>query len=314
MPTSLLAPSSSLTRVGIDKIIKIDMDKQVRYASRYVNISPMSPRQRFEKRFGLQYQGLPVVKPENQTNAADVIKVVGERDYQPITYGLRFDVSGESQRADIYGVLAADVQKREIGKNFVRLENYEFCNVLNNQTSTTVGTRSYAGVDGVGLVSHLHPLADGAFFSNRGDGTSDIAFNQFNLETGIQRLMQQVNYNGDPDVYEGPYTLWVPAGMLLRAQRVVGSDKLQGTADNDVNASKAYINGVVTFGPYLTSTTAWGFIPSNKSESNIFGLEFMPVTSFVEDDGMAWTKRCNTIRTFGIYFDSWQKHYGTAGA
>lgn len=311
MSTTLSAPSPSLTRVGIDKIVLGDAKKVIRFANQFCNFTSL--KQRFEKRFGLAYQGMPTPKPEGTSLVADQMRVIGEKDYQPIMYASRYDVTLESQQADLYNALAKAAQSRAIGKQFAKLENYEFCNVLNNQSQTSVGSRSYTGIDGVALVSHSHPTASGTF-SNRGDGASDIALNQFNVETGIQRLALQVDYNGTPATYNGGLVLWCHPSRFMQTKRIVESAQLQGTSDNDENAIKQFVEKVIHFGAYSTSTTRWGLIPTSKEDTGIFGLEFIPMGYETEKDGMALTWRCNHYRSFGIYFDWWQNIWGTEGA
>jgi phage major head subunit gpT-like protein len=125
--------------------------------------------------------------------------------------------------------------------------------IFNNAFATVLG------YDGKVLCATDHPTSpdDSAAMSNKGV----LALTSTNLAT-TRRLMREFKDDRGNPVTVNPDTLIVPLELEETALIVTGSDKMPGTADNDINPQKK-VGWNVIVNPFMTDANAW-FVADGK--------------------------------------------------
>lgn len=124
--------------------------------------------------------------------------------------------------------------------------------VLNNATSTG----SWAGGDGVALLSTAHPRQDGGTFSNTLATPADLS------ETALEDVMIMIRTAKDDrglSIMLRPKKLVISPYLEYDAHRLLRTELRPGTGDNDINAIRSM--GVLSEAPAimtrLTDPSAW---------------------------------------------------------
>lgn len=165
-----------------------------------------------------------------------------------------------------YGVISRRASK--LADSMLKGREAEVANHMNLATSTAAGDK---GPDAVALASTSHPLADGSTWSNYGVSSALVTLGVQNLENAVQEIRSQKSHRGDPFPAMGPYILIVPPGLEMLAKRITGAKSYPQSNDNDPNPVGDTISHVLV-NPYITSTTTWALLSSNKNEH---GLGFL---------------------------------------
>jgi hypothetical protein len=119
---------------------------------------------------------------------------------------------------------------------------------------------SYVGGDGVELASSVHPNFSGGTWANELTTPADLS--EAALEQACIDIMKLTNDRG-LKISVVPQDLIIPVDLTFEAKRILGSDGRVDTANNDLNALKAFGKfGNVIVNHYLTDTNAW-FIRTN---------------------------------------------------
>ena len=203
----------------------------------------------YEEDVGTTGFGLAQIKPEGAALAYDDESQAYVTRYAPVVYALGFVVTREIFEDDQYDI---------VGKR--RAEALAFSL---RQTKETVGANvynrsensSYTGGDGVELASSLHPNFSGGTWANELATAADLS--EAALEQACIDIMKLTNDRG-LKISIVPESLIIPVDLVFEAKRILGSDGRVGSADNDLNAIKAFGKfGNVIVNHYLTDTNAW---------------------------------------------------------
>lgn len=119
-------------------------------------------------------------------------------------------------------------------------------NVINRATNT-----SYTGADGTVLAATTHPLVGGGTYSNL---LTAADLTQTSYEVAIQTIMDAVD-DQSLKIRLMPKTLVVPTGSTIRAKKILQSDRVTGSNDNDMNVVRNETDLVVV--PWITDADSW---------------------------------------------------------
>lgn len=193
---------------------------------------------------------------------------------------------------------------RHLAQSLIETKETLAANVLNRAFNA-----SYAGGDGVALVSASHPIVSGTFSNQL---ATAAALSQTSLEQMLVQIRNAVDNNGKrirltpKQIVTGPSNVFAAETLLKSALR-------PGTADNDINPVKSM--GMLSGGQAnlsrITSATSW-FIQTDAPE----GLKLLmrrpmekSMEGSFEDDAM----RYKATERYAIGFTDPRCVYGTAG-
>ena len=178
--------------------------------------------------------------------------------YTHRTVTLSFDVTEEAIEDNRYMKLGPKYS-RAMARSMRQTKEVYAANVLNNASTDT-----YAGGDGVGLLSTAHPLVGGGTASNELATPADIS------EDAIEQVLIMIRKckddRGLPAMIQ-PKDLIVSPDSEFNARRIIGNVNRPATADRDINAMKQagfFGKDPITL-TNLTDTDAW-FINTNAPD------------------------------------------------
>ena len=223
-----------------------------------------------------------------------------QREFVNLTYALGASVTREMYEDDQYdyinglpGMLAESMRQTE--------ETIAF-NHLNNGFSAT-----FLGADGVALFSAVHPLVAGGTFSNTPATASDLTMTS--LEQAVIDLMSFVD-DQSKYIKVTPRILVVPTALWAIGEKVLTSDRVVGSSDNDPNVVRGKMKLLVS--PYLTDSDAW-FVTTDVPT----GFRFYERRAAEIDKDNEFTTQNMAFVTTKRWSSGWinpRCAYGTAGA
>jgi hypothetical protein len=247
----------------------------------------------------------------------DEIKNIGSMDIYVVSYATGFGVTIEAEKVDKYNILGVAAQKQNVGRAIADTEDFVCADKFNNHTATTAyaqNTKGYVGVDAVAMVSHSHPTLSAANWSNRGDGTNDLAFSNLNIEKAISQMRQQKTYRDIEATMNGPFVLVVPTELEMAARRYVASGKLPQSANNDENVNVQAGITEVLCDPKLTSATAWWLVAANKEDRDLNFMRRLDLASMIADDPDTFQTKVTFNTEFTTFHAESFGIWGTTGA
>lgn len=270
----------------------------------------------FERVTGVSGSSVFQQVPEGSPIPTAQFSYIGARDYFVRKFGLGYAVSKEADRHDLYRVLEGEAIRNKLGMSRLNTRNIIGTLPLNN-AFTALSDGSNLCIDGQPLISHSHPLKVGTY-SNRGNGSADLALSVSALETAWQRLTLQPTFEGIRQPYRGKMYLVVPPQLEMVAHRLVLSPfRPQSTGDtfapNDRNIINASGRFDVFVNPYLTSATAWFLIPQNKAAHYLHLMTRMPL-----DVDIVWNAKQQVwevifTEEYFPFASYWHNVWGTTG-
>lgn len=217
------------------------------YDALYSKIFQMkSSTMRFEKEQGVT--GLPLAGVKNEGDSIGYNDPFQgfQKEYNNITYALGSIVTREMYEDDQYnyineipGMLAMSMRQTEETIGF---------NHLNRAFNP-----AFTGADGLSLCNASHLLVAGGTYSNQLATAADLS--QTSLETATQNLMDFVD-DQSLKIRVMPKCLVVPTALNHTALKLLETDFVVGSADNDKNTVKGLFKDLVV-SPYLTDADAW---------------------------------------------------------
>lgn len=203
----------------------------------------------FEKEQGVTGLGLAAVKEQGAGISYDDPYQGFQKEYVNVTYSLGAVVTREMFEDDQYnyingipGMLAKSLRQTE--------ETIAFNHLNRAQNS------NFTGADGTTLASASHPLVGGGTFRNQLATAADLT--QTSLEQACQDIMDWVD-DRSLKVRLMPKCLVVPTQSNFTSRRLLESDFVVGSADNDKNGLIGLFQDLIV-SPYLTDTDAWYII------------------------------------------------------
>lgn len=202
--------------------------------------------------------GAASVKAEGGEFALDEGGQAWTARYTHETIALGFVITEEALEDNLYE-RQGPKYARALARSMRHTKEIKAAAVLNNAFSS-----SYAGGDGVALLSTAHPLAGGGTFSNKLATPADLS------EQALEDIMIQIRRAKDDRGVPVALTakrLIIPPELEFTAIRLLQSNLRPGGNDNDINALRA--KGVFANDPAaitrLTDADAW-FIKTDCPE------------------------------------------------
>jgi len=189
---------------------------------------------------------------------------------------------------------------------FGRTKEVVHMNILNRAFNT-----SYNYGDTTSLVSTSHT-------TNYGNQSNRLAVDADISETSLENLIiqiQQAQDNVGNQIGLMPRALVVPPSLMMEAERIVGSQLQNDTANNAINVIKAkrYVQEILV-SPYLTDTDAF-FLTTDVSEGKGF-VHFDAIALHSAEEPLidGFGTKVKMAETYSATCFDWRAVYGSAGA
>ena len=189
------------------------------------------------------------VKPEGQGVTFDDAQETFTARYTNETIALAFAITEEAIEDNLYDRLASRYTKA-LARSMASTKQIKGAAVLNNGFDNT-----YAGGDGVALLSDAHPTLSGTF---RNELATAADLNETSLEQSLIDISAFTDERGLKIAARGMKMI-IPPQLQFTADRLMKSEGRVGTADNDINAIKnmGMIAEGYTVNHYLTDPDAF---------------------------------------------------------
>jgi hypothetical protein len=188
------------------------------------------------------------------------------------------------------------------------VEEGRAANVLNNGFTTELTP------DGVSLFNSAHALKGGGTARNRPSTDADLSASS--LQQALIDL--QTDQKDEAGHLAAPITnlkLVVPPALEFLAHRLLNSQQLPGTADNDVNPIKARRTWDLIVNPRLSDTDAWFIVAGSKAQHGLTFYRRVPIsTEPMAIDARTGNRIFKVRHRFSVGAWTWIGTYGTAGA
>jgi len=189
----------------------------------------VSTTHKFIRKQSLAPFGAMPAKGEGEEYSFDQIMPGYSKDFTPREYGMGFQYTETAQEDDDYDVLAQ--HSRYLGLSARILQETQAAAVLNN------GFSSQTTADGVALFSTAHTLKRGGTARNKPTVDADLSTSLLDTLRADMRTNTKLE-SGQLMRPARDFFLVVHPDNEGLALRICRSEKLQGTADNDINHLK----------------------------------------------------------------------------
>ena len=195
---------------------------------------------RFEKEQGVTGLGLAGLKDEGASIGYDDPFQGAQKEYVMTTYALGVNITRELADDEMYDYINSIPKK--LARSMRQTEETLAFNHLNNGS-----TAAFVGADGLTLFNASHTLVGGGTYRNQLAAAADLS--QTSLEQTLQDIMDWVDDRGLKINAKG-VTLVVPTQVNFRARKILGTEKVTGGNDKDMNPLNGALKLVVS--PFLT--------------------------------------------------------------
>lgn len=194
-------------------------------------------------------------KPEGESIRLDEPIQGGNLRYQPVSYGLGFQVTREMWDDDQYGIMRKVSQ--DFGGSIRQTIEAAAAAILNGAFTTT------KTIDGVTLCNTAHPLLGGGSYSNQ--VATNVAFSVSGLQEAILLFEKMKNERGllRRSVAE---RVSFPVDLQFKASEILHSSYKPYTGNNEVNVMQGRFTPEVNH--YYSSSTTW-FMLAKKSDTTL---------------------------------------------
>ena len=278
-----------------------------RYENEHEQIFSIETSDRaFEEEVMLTGFGSAPVKTEGAGMAYDTAQESFTARYTHETIAVACAVTEEAIEDNLYDRLSVRYTKA-LARSMSNTKQVKAASVLNN--GFTGGT--FAGGDGVALMSTAHPTAMGPDFANRPTVAADL--NETSLEQGIIDIAAFTDERG-LKVALTARKLVVPKELQFTAERLMKTSLRVATADNDINAivSMGLIPEGYVVNHYLTDTDAFFLLTDAPNGLKMFNRS--PVKTAFEGDFETGNVRYKARERYSFGFSDPRGIYGSPGA
>lgn len=239
-------------------------------------------------------------------------------DGQPVTYDEGGQLYVKRYTYDVYGlafaltkVLVEDGDHIRVGSTMSKHLAQAMDETLETVTANHLNrafNASYAGGDGVALISASHPVIGGV----QSNVLTSAALSQTSLEQALIQVRQAQDSRGKR-IRLTPKKLVIHPSNMLTAEVLLKSVLRTGTNNNDINPVKTTtsLSDAVVISR-LTSPTAW-FLQTDARD----GLKVLwrrKLEKAMEGDFETDSVRYKSTMRFGSGWTDWRSMYGNAGA
>lgn len=291
---------SKLMFPGLNKIYLMTLDSYPEEFSKFYNTQTSTMKQ--EEDVAVDGFGLVPEKAEGAQPTFDYIKLSDSKIYTHKTYVLGYEVTEELFEDEQYGVIrkATTMLATAVRQTTDTLG----AGVLNNAFSA-----AHVGVDALALCHIAHPQSKSGG-TNANKPTTDVDFDITALVSAQQTIEMWQDANGLPMLKKPRY---VVSGPMQRdiITKVLGSEKMPGTTDNDINATRSMDLQMMIL-HYLTDPDAW-FILSAPSDHYMNWFWRVKPKFRNYDDPATGNARFQTRFRCSYGFTHWPGVYGSSG-
>jgi phage major head subunit gpT-like protein len=245
-------------------------------------------------------------KPEGTPYPTDVLMPGNQKTVTHTEFGMAFEVTQTALEDDRFAQLKKYAMWLAFSAGYVCEKRA--ANLLNNGFTTEVTA------DGLSIFNTGHVLVRGGTFRNR--PSSDVALSWTSLKNAIVDLSTETKHDsGQIALAAQKLILVVPPALEMLADRIVNSNGLPQSTDNDRNSIKSRRDISIVANPLLTSTTAWYLLSANKEMHGIKAYERVPISQEPPTTDPRTRSRLYPIRfRYSWFADVPQNSWGTAGA
>ena len=201
---------------------------------------------RFEKEQGVTGLGLAMEKTEGSPATFDNPFQGLQKEYSNTVYTLGTTVTREMVHDEMYSYI--NMLPELLANSLYQTEETLAFNHLNRHA-----TAGFTGADGLTLSNASHTLVGGGTYRNQLATASDLT--QTSLETALQDLMDFVD-DQSLKIVVNAVSLVVPTALNFTARKLLETDRVVGTADNDKNPIPGVFKNLIV-SPWLTDTDTW---------------------------------------------------------
>jgi hypothetical protein len=286
---------------GLNKVYLMTLDSYPSEYEKYLNIESSSLKD--EDDIVIDGFGLVPEKGEGDPPTFDFIKQSNEKNYLHKTYVLGYEVTEELFEDEQYGVI--NKATAMLATAVKQTRDTLGANVLNNGFATTI----YLGVDAKGLCATDHPLSkSGGTVANR--PAVEVDFDATSLASALQTIETWKDANGLPMLKRPKYVISGPNQRDI-ITKVLGSEKMPGTNDNDLNAVREWeLEKMILH--YLTDDDAW-WITTRPMDHYMKWFDRVKPKFKNYDDPNTGNARFTTRFRCSSGFTTWQGVYGSQG-
>lgn len=277
-------------------------------------LEPMHPKlfkqldttSKFIRKQSIAPFGAMPTKSDGAEYSFDQIMPGYTKDFTPVEYGFGFQWSQTAQEDDEYDVLAQ--KSKWLGFSARVLQETQAALVYTNAFTTQTTA------DGVALSSTSHTLKRGGTASNRAAVDSDLTPTSLATMRALMRTQTKLESGQLVRPAKDLYLVHHPSNEGL-VVRLLKSEGLQGTANNDTNEFKQTMDCVGLTWEYLADEDAW-FLQARKTSAHGL-IQVNRLKPKLSAQQIAWQtgNMIVTIRCRQIWdsFD-WRNFAGTPGA
>ena len=247
-------------------------------------------------------------KPEGQPYATDLLRPGHEKRVSHTEFGLGFEVTETALEDDRYDQLTKYGMWLTFSADYVLAKRA--WNIFNNGF-TTENT-----ADGLSIFNTAHVLAgpSGGTFRNRPSAEVDLSW--ATLRDAIIDLETETKHDsGQLAASVQSLKLIVHPSNEMLADRILNSNGLPGSADNDRNSIKSRRDISIVVSKLLTDPDAWYLVASDSNMHGIRAFERVPMQQGEPRTDARTGNRLYTLRGrysfYGLYP---QNSWGTSGA
>ena len=228
----------------------------------------------FEEEVMLSGFGNASVKPEGQGVSFDDAQETFTARYTNETIALAFAITEEAIEDNLYDRLASRYTKA-LARSMASTKQIKGAAVLNNGFDNT-----YAGGDGVALLSDAHPTLSGNF---RNELATAADLNETSLEQSLIDIAAMTDERGLRIAAKGVKMI-IPSANQFNAERLMKSQGRTQTADNDINAinSMGMIPQGYRVNNFLTDPDSFYIVTDVPNGMKMFSRT--PLTTSMEGD------------------------------
>lgn len=245
-------------------------------------------------------------KPEGETYAMDTLRQGYTKDFTHTEAGLGFEVTQTALEDDAENLLTRAGEWLAFSARYV--EEGRAANPFNNGFTTELTP------DGVALFSTSHALKGGGTAKNRPSTDADLSATSL-TQAMIDVQTDQKDEAGHLAAPITSWTLYVPPTLEFLAKRLVASQGLPGSADNDINPIKALRTWDIVVNPRLSDPDAWFLVAGSKAQHGLTFYRRVPITMEpMSIDARTGNRIFKVRHRFSVGAWTWVGCYGTAGA
>lgn len=295
---------------GIDQWFNDAYDE---FESEYTQIfSSKNSGKQFEQTVGMSLLGLASVKDQGNAIQYDDTQQTYVNQYNHSVRALGTIITLEAYRDNQYNLDALSEKPQALAFSMRQTKEHVAANVLNRAFNSTYTMGSAS--DGVELCDSAHPNGPyGATTSNIGTA-ADLS------ETALEDIVVAINQATDPrglkiKIMED--CLVIPSALKFVAERILGSQLQNDTANNAVNAlrSTSSLPGGVKINHYLTDSDAWFVMTSvSRAGKGLVCYDAWPLEFGMDNDFDTFNMKVKAFERYSFGWDDWRGIWGNPGA